>query len=119
MDKVRLDTSFVNEKWIKENYPNERSSDDKRIELLVKQAELLNGQIAIVEENSGFTDDKNITFYGLEDDKVYKEYVWLIEQDDFIGTYSEREKFDKDWDNGEYESDVIFTIPRVFIKENV
>ena len=40
-----------------------------------------------------------------EDDEKFKEFIYLIEQDELFGSYLDcREEFDADWKNGEYES---------------
>lgn len=42
-------------------------------------------------------------FLGLENSEKNKELHWLIEQDDMIGVYSNREEFNQIWDSGKYE----------------
>lgn len=45
-------------------------------------------------------------FCGLVDDEKNKELHYLIEQDGMIGRYiGDRESFDADWENGDYEVD--------------
>lgn len=51
------------------------------------------------------------------DDPKYKEAIYLLEQDKMSGSYiNERERFDKDWDAGEYFSDESILIEKEFVE---
>lgn len=74
---------------------------------------LLDGVECVVAENifaSGFC------IIGSDDPK-YKEAIYLSEQDEMGGSYiNERERFDKDWDAGEYFSDESILIEKEFVE---
>ena len=115
--KALLNTEFITEEWIRErNKSWEFTQED--IERSLKAKKLLNGQVAILSSETFGLDGADYPIYGLENDDVFKEYVWLLEQDPVFGTYiDDRESFDKDWENGDYSPDGVLTIPEEYIKE--
>lgn len=115
--KALLNTEFITEEWIRErNKSWEFTQED--IERSLKAKKLLNGQVAILSSETFGLDGADYPIYGLENDDVFKEYVWLLEQDPIFGTYiDDRENFDKDWENGDYSPDGVLTIPEEYIKE--
>ena len=115
--KALLNTEFITEQWIRErNKSWEFTQED--IERSLKAKKLLNGQVAILSSETFGLDGADYPIYGLENDDVFKEYVWLLEQDPIFGAYiDDRESFDKDWENGDYSPDGVLTIPEEYIKE--
>ena len=115
--KALLDTGFVTEEWIrKENKEWQLTQED--IERMLKMNSLLNGQVAILNTKTFGLYGEDCPIYGLENEEVFKEFVWLSEQDPVFGAYiDDRETFDKDWDNDEYDPAGVMTIPKEFIKE--
>lgn len=78
-------------------------------ELYKKIYNLMNEEEAIVGECSLWGDDYH--FYNLVDKEKDKELCWLFEQDDFVGIYDDRAKFDEDWESGNYERiELAFTL---------
>ena len=66
--------------------------------------EYMDGETAIIIESTW----KNgmYLFLGLEDEEKNKQLHYMIEQDSMIGVYiDERERFNADWDSGQYEPD--------------
>lgn len=61
---------------------------------------LMDGEVAFV--SPSFLERDKFAFLGLDTEKKNKELHWLIEQDEMIGRYSARDKFDQIWDSGEY-----------------
>ena len=115
--KALLNTEFVNEEWIRERN-KQWDLDEEDIANMLKAIKLLNGQVAILNAKTFGLEKEDYPIYGLENDAVFKEYIWLMEQDPLFGAYiDDREAFDKDWDNDEYSPDGVVTIPKEFIKE--
>ena len=115
--KALLNTEFVNEEWIRERN-KQWNLDEEDIENMLKPIKLLNGQVAILNAKTFGLEKEEYPIYGLENDAVFKEFIWLMEQDPLFGVYiDDREAFDKDWDNNEYSPDGVVTIPKEFIKE--
>ena len=115
--KALLNTEFVTEEWIRERDKNWNFTQED-IDRILKAEKLLNGQIAILNVEMCKFYGGDYSFYGLENEEIFKEWVWLMEQDTVFGTYiDDRERFDEDWDNGEYEPEGVFTIPKEYIKE--
>lgn len=115
--KALLNTEFITEEWIRERNKSWKFTQED-IERSLKAKKLLNGQVAILSSETFGLDGADYPIYGLENDDVFKEYVWLLEQDPLFGTYiDDRENFDKDWENGDYSPDGVLTIPEEYIKE--
>ena len=115
--KALLNTEFVNEEWIRERN-NQWNLDEEDIANMIKADKLLNGQVAILSTEIFGLVGADYPIYGLENEEIFKEYIWLLEQDPIFGAYiDDREAFDKDWDNDEYSPDGVVVIPKEFIKE--
>lgn len=66
--------------------------------------EYMDGETAIVIESA--LQNGMYLFLGLKDEEKNKQLHYMIEQDSMIGVYiDERERFNADWDSGEYEPD--------------
>lgn len=115
--KALLNTEFVNEEWIRERN-KQWNLDEEDIANMIKADKLLNGQVAILSTETFGLDGADYPIYGLENDEIFKEYIWDLEQDPIFGAYiDDREAFDKDWDNDEYDPCGVVVIPEEFIKE--
>lgn len=115
--KALLNTEFITEEWIRERNKEWKFTQED-IERSLKCKKLLNGQVAILSSETFGLDGADYPIYGLENDDVFKEYVWLLEQDPLFGTYiDDRESFDKDWENDDYAPSGVLTIPEEYIKE--
>ncbi|WP_313260340.1 hypothetical protein [Lacrimispora sp.] len=78
-------------------------------ELWKSIAEYMDGEKALVVDH--YTRDGTYTFLGLQDPNKDKEYAYMREQDSMMGCYiDDRERFEKDWENEEYESDGLFIL---------
>lgn len=77
--------------------------EDQDYPLWAKIAEYMDGEIGLVAESSL---DGHYVFLGLKNGEKNKELFYMREQDGMIGTYiDDRDRFEKDWDSGEYEPD--------------
>ena len=66
--------------------------------------EYMDGETAIVIESA--LQNGMYLFLALEDEGKNKQLHYMIEQDSMIGVYiDEMERFNADWDSGQYESD--------------
>lgn len=79
--------------------------DEQLAQNYIKAFDLIDGIEVFVAD--GFaTNDNDYSLIGWDDkaDPKMKEFIYLMEQDPFMGTYvDKREQFDKDWDSKEYE----------------
>ncbi len=115
--KALLNTEFITEEWIRERNKGWKFTQED-IERSLKAKKLLNGQVAILSSETFGLDGADYPIYGLENEEVFKEYVWSLEQDPLFGTYiDDRESFDKDWESGDYSPCGVITIPEEYIKE--
>ena len=115
--KALLNTEFITEKWIRERNKDWQFSQED-IDRILKAEKSLNGQIALLSSETFGLDGADYPIYGLENEEVFKEYVWLLEQDPLFGTYiDDRESFDKDWESGDYSPCGVITIPEEYIKK--
>lgn len=115
--KALLNTEFVTEEWIREKNKEWKLTQGE-IANMIKADKLLNGQVAILNAKPFGLEKGDYPIFGLENDAVFKEYIWTLEQDPLFGAYiDDREAFDKDWDNDEYIPNGVATIPKEFIKE--
>ena len=77
-------------------------------------ADYMDGEEAIVCTGS---EPESYVFLGLTDKKKEKELIWMMEQDSVCGRFiGDREEFDKVWDDGEYDSELIFSLEREFVE---
>ena len=115
--KALLNTECVNEEWIRARNKDWQFSQED-IDRILKAEKLLNGQIVLLSSETFGLDGADYPIFGLENEEIFKEYVWLLEQDPLFGTYiDDRESFDKDWESDDYSPSGVITIPEEFIKE--
>jgi hypothetical protein len=98
-------------------------------ELWESIAEYMDGEAACVVDH--YKEDGTFTFLFLGNAEKNKELAYMKEQDSMMGCYiNDRDRFNKDWDNEEYESDGLFILkeenlilpwhdPRKLIKQGV
>lgn len=68
-----------------------------------KSMDLVDGQEILVMESSFDKDSYCLASWNKEDDDVWREYVYIQEQDPYFGSYvDEREEFLEDWESGDY-----------------
>lgn len=101
--KLRFNTASKSADEIKANYDPAPPSD----EVLEKMAEAFRNlhDTEVVGAAWPYSPD-SYSLYGWhgEDDEKFKELIYWIEQDSFFGGYiDDRDRFDTDWENGEYE----------------
>lgn len=78
-------------------------------ELWKSIAEYIDGEAALVVDH--YVDDGTFTFLCLKDADKDKEYAYMREQDSMMGCYiDDRDRFDADWENEEYEPDGLFIL---------
>ena len=82
------------------------SPDDADYQLWEKITAYMDGETALVTESRA--EEGKYVFLGLKDKEKDKELHYMMEQDSMVGLYiDDRESFDVDWDNGDYEPDGI------------
>lgn len=88
---------------------------DKDYPLWKEVAELMDGEEALV-IRSAF-EPKEYVFLELVNKEKNKEVFYKAEQDRIVGMYiDDRERFDKDWDSGNYEPDGVMRIEQKFVE---
>lgn len=99
--KAKLHTSGKTPEQIK-NFFDGLEPSEEEIQKWIEVYDLVNGLEVVVMKSwagSGYS----IVGWQDEDDENFKEFVYMVEQDDMYGTYvNEREEFLKDWDSEEY-----------------
>jgi hypothetical protein len=77
-------------------------------------AEYMDGETACVVDH--YKKDGTFTYLCLKNAEKNKELAYMMEQDGMMGCYiDDRDRFNEDWDNEEYEPDGLF----ILSKENV
>ncbi|WP_052087964.1 hypothetical protein [Paenibacillus wynnii] len=101
--KLRFNTASKNADEIKANYDPSPPST----EVLEKMAEAfrnLNDTEVIGAVWPYSPHSYSLYAWDDKDDEKFKELIYWIEQDDFFGSYiDDRNRFDADWKNGDYE----------------
>ncbi len=78
--------------------------DDADYQLWQDITEYMDGETAFVMESRA--EDGKYVFLGLKDKEKNRELHYMFEQDSRFGIYiDDREGFDADWDNNDYEPD--------------
>lgn len=78
------------------------SAEDRR--LWDKITRLMDGEVAFVHKSRSNPDA--YLFLGLKNELKNRELFYLMEQDSRMGSYyNDRERFEKDWNSGEYRLD--------------
>jgi hypothetical protein len=102
-----LHTGNKTEEQIKEEAKNDNwigNLKEEDIERMIKYYNHFDGAKVVVADQIGGT-GYTMVLWENESDNQVKEALYLMEQDEYFGSYiEERELFDTDWENGEYES---------------
>lgn len=101
--RLRFNTESKSADDIKKNYDFSQPPVET-LEMIAEAYRNLNGTevVGAVWDYS----PNNYSLYGWndKDDEKFKEFIYLMEQDDLFGSYiNDREQFEDDWKNGDYE----------------
>lgn len=95
-----LHTQHITDEKIKADSPY---LTNKEAELLGRMYALMDGQYAIVSPE--VTEEDEYALLLILDCAINKEAEWILQQDPEGGSYiNQREAFERDWENDEYES---------------
>lgn len=95
-----LHTQHITDEKIKADSPY---LTNKEAELLGRMYALMDGQYAIVSPE--VTEENEYALLLILDRAINKEVEWILQQDPEGGSYiNQREAFERDWENDEYES---------------
>lgn len=97
-----LHTTGKTSKQILKDFDGPKPSDEV-VQHIIKAYDIIDGlEVAVTDT---FVDNGySLVEHYKKDNEKFKEFIYLLEQDPFVGTYvNDREQFDKDWNSGEYE----------------
>lgn len=103
--KARLKTGGKTEEQIKADFNDSFGEATKEdMERYKKSMDMVDGQEIIVMQSFYDKEYYSMASWQEKDDDVWREFIYLQEQDPIFGTYvDDREKFLKVWEAGEYE----------------
>ena len=75
---------------------------------------LIDGEIVLLEKSKAVEGEYLIL--GFLNSNIDKEFWWLIAKDDTFGSYNDYNEFSEDYDNDNYYSDILITIPKDYFE---
>jgi hypothetical protein len=101
--RAKLHTAGKTPEQILRSYGEPLPSEEV-VQGIIKAYNLIDGLEVVVSNSFYGKDTYTLIIWNKSDDDKFREFIYLLEQDPFCGTYvNEREKFEKDWDSEEYE----------------
>ncbi len=116
-----LRTAGKTREQLKEQVVDPETITDAELDNLQRYYDLLDGaRVLLMSSYMGKDGTYGLVDWHPDDDAKIKEATWLIEQDEWYGTYiNQRDEFDRDWDAGHYSPDGIPTFRGSEVEEIV